>query len=125
MAELFGIDIAQVVADSIEGAGNLRPGTLVTTTPGTRTPGDLTGGTNPTATSHTFQGFAEERAVRRSGALVAENMSVITVIGASVSPAVVPGVNDSVTIDGETYMLKELLTRDPASAVFEFRAEAS
>lgn len=121
--ELFGTNVAQELADAIDDAGGLLDGTLTSTTPGTRTAGSLTGGTNPTSTSHTFQGLVEEKAVRRRGALTAENMSVLTIVGATLSPATVPGVNDSATIDGATYMLMELLSRDPARAVYQFRAE--
>lgn len=124
MAELFGIDIAQVVADSIADAGNLRPGTLTKIVPGTRTPGDLTGGTNPTETSHTFQGFVETKTKRRDGTLVSDPMSVVTILGATINPATVPAPTDTVLIDGTTWTLFELISRDPASAVYEFRAES-
>lgn len=123
MVELFGIDIAQVVADSIAGAGGVRPGSMTKVTPGTRTPGDLTDGTNPTTTAHTFQGFVETKEARRDGQVGAGIMAVVTVIGASVVPLAVPEVNDTVVIDGVTYTLLELLSRDPASAVYEFAAE--
>jgi len=123
MVELFGINIAEVIADAIDEAGNLRPGTLTRITPGTRTGGSLTGGTNPPTTSHSLQGFVETRTRRREGTLVASPMSVVTIIGASVTPIATPEVNDTVLIDGVTWDLLELLSRDPASAVFEFRAE--
>ena len=92
--ELFGINIAQELADAIEDAGNVRVGSLVTTTSGTRSPGDLSGGTNPTNTTHSFNGFVEERSVRRQGALVAEYVSILTVLGESLDARVVPAVND-------------------------------
>ncbi len=121
MAELFGIDIAQVVADSIADAGNLRPGTLNKIEPGTRTGGNLTAGTNPTSTAHTFQGFVETKTPRREGTIVADPMSVVTILGATVSPAAVPEVNDTAVIDGVTWNLDKLLSRDPAEAVYEFQ----
>jgi len=123
MVELFGIDIAKVVNDSITGAGGVRPGTLTKVTPGTRTGGSLTGGTNPTTTSHSFQGFVETKEVRRDGQVGAGIMAVVTMLGDSVSPTAVPTVNDTVLIDGVTYTLLELLSRDPAEAVYEFAAE--
>jgi hypothetical protein len=124
MANLFGLDIAGIVNDALSGAGGLRPGTLATTSPGTRTGGSLTGGTNPTTTSHSFQGFVETKEVRRKGQVGADLMAVVTIIGASVTPSVVPEVNDVATIDGTSYTLVELLKRDPAEAVYEFAAEA-
>lgn len=121
MADLFGLDIASILADGFAAAGGLRPGTLTKVTPGTRT--DISGGTNPTETTHTFQGFVEQKAVRRSGVVAADNMSVITILAASISPATVPAVNDTAEIDGTTYTLVELLEEDPASAVFIFAAD--
>ncbi len=123
MPNLFGLDIAQLVADGIAEAGNLRPGTLTHFTKGTRTVGQLTSGTNPLKTSHTFQGFVEKRTVRRKGQIGKEQMSVVTLLGATVSPAVVPDINDKALIDGVTYLLHELLERDPAGAVYEFVTE--
>ncbi len=122
MVELFGVDIAQVVADSITEAGNLRPGILTKIVPGTRTGGSLTGGTNPTETSHTFQGFVETKTSRREGTLVADPMSVVTILGATVTPFTEPEVNDGAIIDNVTWNLGKLLSRDPASAVYEFEA---
>lgn len=121
MADLFGIDIAAAVNDSIVAAGNVRAGTLTKVTPGTRTPGDLTGGTNPTTATHSFNGFYEARTVRADGTLARTTMDVVTILGASLS--VVPEVNDQATIDGTTWTLTRLISRDPASAVYEFEAQ--
>jgi hypothetical protein len=123
MAELFGIDIAAVVADSIAAAGDLRPGTLTKSTPGSRTGGQLTAGTNPTTASHSFRGFVERRDARRQGQVGREPMSIVTILGASVSGGAAPEVNDVATVDGTAYVLLELISRDPASAVYEFRTE--
>lgn len=124
MADLFGLDIAGIVNDAIAGAGGVRPGTLTKTTPGTRTPGSLTGGSNPTTTTHSFNGFTETKEVRRTGQVGASSMAVVAILGASVTPAATPEVNDTALIDGVTYTLVELLKGDPAGAVFEFAAEA-
>ncbi len=120
MADLFGLDIAGIVNDAMVEAGGLRPGTLTRITAGTRTPGSLTAGTNPTPTTHSFEGFVERREVRRGGQVGASAEPVVTLLGASVSPTAVPQVNDRVTVDGQTFTLVELLERDPASAVYEF-----
>lgn len=121
MAKLFGIDIAKVINTEIANAGGVLTGSLVKTTPGTRTPSDPTAGTNPTTTTYSFKGFSEERERRREGQVGTTVYSVVTILGASLS--VVPEVNDTATVDGVTYQLVELLSRDPASAVYEFRAE--
>lgn len=124
MTDLFGLDIAGILSTEISKAGGLRPGTLVKSTPGTRTGGSLTGGTNPTTTNHTLQGFVENREVRLKGQVSASLVPVVAILGASVSPVAVPEVNDKVTIDGVTYTLAELISRDPASALFEFAGKA-
>ena len=123
MVEIFGIDIAEVVNDSIANAGGLRDGSLAKTTPGTRTALNLAAGTNPTTTTHTFQGFVDTRETRRSGQVGAMSTAIVTIIGKSVLPLVVPEVNDIATIDSIAYNLLELLSGDPSGAVYEFRAE--
>ncbi len=124
MADLFGLDIAGIINDEIAGSGGVLTGTLNKITPGTRTGGSLTDGTNPVITGHTFKGFVETREKRRKGQVSGDPVSVVTVLGASVSPAAVPEVNDSVILEGVTYTLTELLSRDPAAAVYEFHADA-
>lgn len=125
MADLFGLDIAGIVNDAITQAGGVRPGTLTKTTPGTRTPGDLTGGTNPTTTTHTFQGFIDQKAERRKLQIGSTlEARAVSILGASVSPEAIPEVNDTVEMDGNTYMLVSLIGRDPAEALYEFDAQA-
>lgn len=121
---LFGLDIAGLVADSIASAGGVRDVTLTKTTPGTRG-SSLTAGTNPTTTTHSCKGFVETREVRRSGSLVGDSLSVVSILGDTVSNGTVtPEVNDTALIDGTTWNLTELISADPAGALYEFEAEA-
>jgi len=124
MAKLFGIDIAKEVNRGIASAGGVLPGVLTVSTSGTRTPGDLTGGTNPSSVTKAFRGFVETEGDRRPGSTVAGSMAVVTILGASVQDGVVPEVNMEVNIEGTDYSLVELLSRDPAQAVYRFRGEA-
>ncbi len=124
MAELFGLDIAGIVNDAITEAGGVRPGSLLKTAPTTRTAGSLTAGNNPKTTTHTFQGFSETKEKRRTGQVGAMSIGIVTILGKSVLPIAVPEVNDVATIDGDDWTLLELISRDPAEAVYEFRAEA-
>lgn len=124
MANLFGLNIAKIVNDSIAGAGGVLSATLTKTTPGTRTPGSLTGGTNPTTATYACKGFIELKEVRRPDQVGASVKPTITILGASVASSAVPEVNDSILIDGSTYQLIKLISRDPASAVYEFEAES-
>lgn len=123
MPNLFGLNIAKLVSDSIAQAGGVRPGVLSHMAPGARTAGDLASGVNPTTTMHSFKGFVERRVVRRRGFIEPMDTPVVTLLGASVSPSVVPAINDVVTVDGAEYTLLELLSADPAAAVYEFAAE--
>ncbi len=125
MANLFGLDIAGIINTEIAAAGGLVAGTLTKTSAGTRTGGALTAGTNPVTTVHAISGFVEKRTRRFEGQLIADVMTVVTILGASVSPAAVPEVNDSVTLDGADHVLTALLSRDPASAIYEFQAASS
>jgi hypothetical protein len=121
---LFGLDIAGILADELAAAGNVRQGTLIKTSPGTRTPGDLTSGTNPGAISYSFWGLAERRAKRRDGQVGASRMPVVTLLGDTIKPVAIPEVNDTVVLDSEIYTLVRLLARDPVGATYEFEAEA-
>ena len=126
MTKLFGIDIAKVINDEIQNAGGVLSGVLTTSTPGSRTGGNLTDGTNPTSASVAFNGFVESRVVRGKGAqdsLVTRSVFVLTILGASIS--VIPQEMDTAVIDSQTWKLLELIGRDPASAVYEFRVEAT
>lgn len=123
MAKIFGIDVAKLVDKSIQGAGGVLTGSLVKYEAGARTAGSLTGGTNPSSSTHSFRGFLETKGERRPGGTAPSSNAVVSVLGASVNPAAVPEVNDVVTIEGKTLTLLELLDRDPASALYRFRAQ--
>ena len=120
MPELLGLDIAQLVADSIESAGNLQLGTLIKSETGQEDENDPTAPVTDTPTTHSFQGFVELKEIRRDQTLIAEAVPVMTILGASISPSAEPAVNDNATLAGITYELVRLITRDPASAVYEF-----
>ena len=105
MVELFGVDIAEVVADAIEAAGNLQAGTLMPV---------------GTEDSHSFQGFVAQREDRDPQTRVVRTRLVMSILGASLPNGVVPGVNDLARIGSITYELSGLISVDPAQAVYEF-----
>lgn len=122
MPALFGQDIAGKIASAFK--GKLLSGTLSKKAAGTRTPGQLTGGTNPTAATHTFEGFIEDKTeVWRGGTLVARGGKFVTMLGASITPAAEPETGDEVTIEGQTWRIVEITGRDPAAATFQVRVE--
>lgn len=120
MPDLFGLNIGKIVNDALTSAGGLVAGTLTSYTPGTRST-NKTDGTNPTSTSHTFQGFVEQEEVR-DGTVGSVNRSTVSIMGASLDPVVAPKVNDQVVIDGGTYTLVKLIDLDPAEALYKFEA---
>lgn len=118
---LFGIDVSGLVNQHI-GSG-LLPATLVKVTPGTRTAGQLTGGTNPTEVSHACRGMIDTQAVRtlKDGTLAIAGKKTIMLIGDSIAGGTVfPEPLDKIVIEGTTYLISEgaKIDRDPAKATY-------
>lgn len=124
--KLAGIDVSGIIAKEIGDKVLTSPehaATLKHFTIGTRT-GNLTGGTNPTDTDHTCKGFIDSKTLKSfKGTLVEAGHVFIVLIGDSISPAVVPVVNDQVTIESKTYWIK-VLDRDPAAATYTCMCKA-
>lgn len=124
MPRLFGLDIAALLRDGINSAGGVLTGTLTVVTPGSRTPGDVAAGTNPTTTVHAFEGFVDDRAeVRVNGTLVRAGGRIVSILGASLPTGVAPASSDRVTIEGVTYTVLGV-SSDPAAAVYECTVES-
>lgn len=116
MADLFGIDIAGILNDAM-GPGLLE-GTLTQITPGVRTPGQLSSGTNPTEAVHTFRGFVERVSASRNWTLVDRHPVRVSILAASLPFEVVPLVGDRVEIDGGIYEIVGDINVDPATALY-------
>ena len=96
-------DIAVAVADGLVGADLFRDATLIKVTPGTRTPGAISGGTNPTTASFPCQGVpGSTTTLRLNGTLIAGVDRVVKLFGARLPPGVVPAPGDRVTMEGIT-----------------------
>ena len=116
--KFFGVDIQSEVANAF--SGEVRTGTLHKKTAGTRTPGTLTGGTNPTEVAHNFDGFLEYKEVRREGEVSGSIRNVVTIIAGSLnSGATAPEAGDAITIESLRFVITDLVERDPAEAVYE------
>jgi hypothetical protein len=120
MPNLFGIDIAGLVNSSIVGAGGVLVGTLHKRTSGNRTSGQLTSGVNPTFADSTFNGFIDTKTstTMSGGQLTVREGERVSILGASISPAVVPELGDEVTIEGNRYRITKVKDRDPAGALY-------
>ena len=120
MTELFGIDIAQIVWDSLRSAGGLVRGTLVHT----RRVEQDDGGYMRVVSEHEFEGVLDDRVFLIDGTAAPVGQPVLTIVAKSLTPPVVPVANDTVRgFDGHTssMILASLLARDPAGATYQFR----
>lgn len=118
--KIAGIDVAAIVKREIGDkvlTSSEHDGTLTLYTVGTRT-GNLTGGTNPTSTTHTCKAFIDKQN-RKSvgGTLVDDGSVIISIIGDSISPAGVPRGEDTIALESNTYRIKKI-DRDPAAALY-------
>lgn len=118
--KLFGIDISGLIKKHV-GSGVL-DATLTKVTPGTRTPGQLTGGTNPTSTDYPCRGFIDTQAIEaKDGGLEIGGKLVVVLIGDTISEGTVaPEPGDRITIENTVYLIPEdgQINRDPAKATY-------
>jgi len=116
---LFGVNISKLIKDNV-GPGVL-DATLTKFTPGTRTGGSLTGGTQPTSTAYACKGFIDSQEVRDvNGTLVDDGTKLIVLIGDTIdggTAASAPSTGDNITIEGTIYGI-EAIDRDPAAATY-------
>jgi len=115
--KLFGVNISKLIKDNI-GPGVL-DATLIKITQGSRTPGSLTAGRNPTTANVACKGFIDEQALRdKNGTLVDDGTKTIVLIGDTIDGgAQAPRTADQITIEGATYNI-EAIDRDPAAATY-------
>lgn len=117
MPDLFGIDIAGIIAAEI-GPG-LLPATLIVVTPGTRSSANLSGGTQPTEESFSGKGFIEDYSDRHiKEGLVEKNDRKITLIAKTFTGNPIPKLGHKITIEGSTYKIVGPVKRDPAAATY-------
>ena len=116
MPDIFKAKIAEKLNKAM--GGLLFPVVLHSVTQGSRTSGSLTGGKNPTSTDHTCRGFIDDYQDRQiDGAIIRVGDRKVTILGASITPAVVPKTNDTVTVEGTTFTVIRV-QRDPAGATY-------
>ena len=120
--DLFNIDLATLVSDSL--GGGLLPATLVKVTAGTLTAGALTAGTTPQRQSFACRGVVldySDYEVR--GGLVKTGDRKVLLLAKTIDGGAVPAPNDLVTIEDVEYLIVEDgVRRDPAGATYECRA---
>jgi hypothetical protein len=120
--KILGDDIAGKIAREM--GSLLLPGTLVRVTAGTRTPGNLTGGTNPTTVNKTFRGILSGIDSLRPGTAVAEAEGVILILGDTVQDLTIPEEKDRITFQGCDYEILKIGV-DPDRAAYECQVKAT
>lgn len=125
------MNLPKLLAQNLKRYGGpigVKPATLVKVTPGTRTPGAVSSGTNPTTTSYPCTALIS---VLTAGTLPETEVQVddrrIVVLGGSLASGVIPAPNDKVTIadvDGvaKTFRLVAPISGDGVGAAFAFQA---
>lgn len=115
MPNLFGVDIAGIVADAT--SGQLVPGTLHQISYGSRS-GSVTGGRTQTETDISFEGIIESYTEDEiDETTVLSNDRRVLIITNSMAQSVVPEPNWDVTIEGLRYRVIAV-SRDPAEATY-------
>src|SRR5690349_9042681 len=114
------IDMVDATAKSLLGGDLIvTAATLIKVTPGTRTPGAVSAGTNPTTISHPCEGIVKEFDTGLiDGTTVKREDRQIWLLGESLPAGVEPKPNDRITIQGATYVVLGDVGRDAASFKF-------
>lgn len=118
--ELFGVDIAGIIADKV-GPG-LPPVTITRFTKGERAAGDLTGGRAKVPVIITgARGIWEDLpSTPPPGVAFELNDRIALLIGDTIPAGGHPLRNDAIEIEGLTLFMVQLLKQDPASATYRY-----
>lgn len=120
MAEMFGIDISGLIADAM--SGQLFAVTVTRYTEAAEDPDDLTGGGRVPTVIEGAEGFWEDFTGNPPpGVTVELNDRKAVLIGDTVPAGGLPQRGDAITIEGQTLYAVQLITRDPASAVYVYQ----
>lgn len=99
--------VANALNAALPAAGVTESATLVRSIAGTRTPGSLASGTNPTTTSYACKGFVSNEKHEKIGETLVERTDrIVCILGASLP--VTPLSTDKITIDGVTQRIIDL-----------------
>ncbi len=124
---MAAVNLAKLVAKNLKKYGKpigVKPCTLIKVVPGTRTPGAIAGGTNPTETPYAATGWIESyTADDIDNDLIRADDRRISILGASIALGQTPAPDDKVTIvdiDGvsKTFRITTPVTSDAVGAVF-------
>ena len=114
-------DIAQIIGDAVPGAGLTRPATLIKVTDGISSPGQVSGGSNPTTQAFAAQGIVSDyRDAQIDGTLIRKGDRRVKLFSTTIAGRQVPAPGDRITIEGQTLtIVTDGVTRDAAGATFD------
>jgi hypothetical protein len=115
----FGIDVPGIVGAGLDGLAV--DATLHVVTQGSRTPGDLGGGLNPTEADVGCRGYETDYEDSEIDGRKILRTDRRVVIFASSLGATIPKKDDKVTIGGTEYRI-HAVNRDPAGATYHLQA---
>lgn len=119
----FGVDIAGLINENVS-PGLPTIATITHRTQGTRTPGQLSGGTNPTTlVAQAKVVVGDYKAHQIDGTLIKQGDRKILVIAESMTVAFDPSTSDRIDVEGATYFVVQV-GRDPARATFSCQVRA-
>lgn len=111
-------DMAKLIGNGMKAAGMTRAATLTVITPGTRTPGALSAGTNPTEADAAARGIVVRwRRLMLNATTVQATDRVVLLFGSTIAGGATPKVGDKITIEGVTSRIVDI-ERDPAAATY-------
>jgi hypothetical protein len=121
MSEMFGVDISGILADATD--GQLFDVTVTRYVAGEREAGNLTGGRAKVPQTVTgIQGFWEDFTGQPPPGIEVElNDRKACLIGDTIPVGGQPMKNDAIEIEGQTLFMVQLMSRDPASALYVYQ----
>lgn len=118
----MALNVAKLIAQQFAKNGKpvgVGPCTLIKRVQGTRAPGAISAGTNPTETSYKATGLVSDyKAYQVDGTLIRQGDRQVLLFGASIAGGQIPEPGDKVAIGGETLVLTQPINRDPALATY-------
>jgi hypothetical protein len=114
------IDMVDATATALLGGEDIvTAATLTKKTPGTRTPGSESAGTNPTSAAHACEGIVRSFDTGLiDGTIVRREDRRISLFIATLPEGVEPKPGDRIAIQGATYVVQEGVERDAAKFMF-------
>lgn len=118
---IFGANISGKLAKAFK--GRLLTGFLLSSKPGTRTALALAGGENDTTRRAPFDGFLSSyKESEINGTTVKKGDRKLSIMGDSLPVGRVPESNDKAEIEGSTFRIMGIESRDPDAALYVLQA---